>query len=143
MITSTIPNRRLPTPIASVLAVLGALIGLAVVTTLTDQLFHVLQVYPPWGQPMHDAGDNLLALTYRVLYGIVGGYAAARLAPRAPISHAVALGLLGVLLTVAGTAAAKASVGDLGPDWYPIALAVTALPCSLLGGRLATRQYQR
>ncbi len=143
MTTATIRSWRLPSPIASVLAVVGALIGVAVVTTATDQLFHELQVYPPWGQAMPDAGDNLLALTYRVIYGIGGGYVAAHLAPRAKIAHAAALGVLSIILTIAGTVAAEAAMGDLGPDWYWIALAVTALPCTLLGGQFATKQRQR
>jgi hypothetical protein len=28
---------------------------------------------------------------------------------------------------------------DLGPAWYPILLAVTALPCTLAGGKLLRR----
>jgi hypothetical protein len=31
----------------------------------TDQVLHVVQVYPPWGQPMYDPWLNLLALSYR------------------------------------------------------------------------------
>lgn len=143
MTTATIPSRRLPSPIASALAVFGALIGVAIVTTATDQAFHELHVYPRWGQPMPEAGDNVFALTYRVLYGIVGGYVAARLAPRAPIGHAFALGPLSIVPTVAGAVAAEALMGDLGPDWYWIALAVTALPCTLLVARLATKERRR
>jgi uncharacterized membrane protein YfcA len=140
MTTATIAGRRVPVALRSACAVLAALIGVAVVTTATDQLFHELQVFPPWGQPMHEAGDNLLALSYRILFGVLGGYLAARLAPRAPLAHAAALGLVSIVLTAAGTAAVKASMGDVGPDWYPIALAITALPCTLLGARLATRR---
>jgi hypothetical protein len=32
---------------------------------------HVLEVYPPWGLPMHDTGDNLLALAYPSWFALV------------------------------------------------------------------------
>jgi uncharacterized membrane protein YfcA len=100
----------------------------------TDQLLHVLEVYPPWGQPMYDTGLVLLALTYRIAYAVVGSYIAAMFAPRNPMRHAVALGVLGFVLS---TAAAIATIPmNLGPDWYPIALVLTALPCAWLGGAL-------
>lgn len=52
--------------------------------------------------------------------------------------HAVVLGLIGLIV---GTAGAVATIPmDLGPAWYPIALAVTALPCGWLGGFLYTRR---
>jgi hypothetical protein len=98
----------------------------------TDQLLHTLGVYPPWGEPMNETSDNLLALGYRCVYGAVGSYIAAWLAPRNPMRHALILGAVGFVLSVAG--AVGASQADLGPLWYPIALVVTTLPCAWLGG---------
>ncbi len=122
----------------SVLRSTGAiLLGLVTIVALslgTDQVLHILNVYPPWGEPMHDAGLNLLALSYRSLYGVLGSYIAARFAPTAPMRHALTLGLLGVVLSTAGAAAAMNM--NLGPTWYPIALVVTAVPCAWLGGAL-------
>jgi hypothetical protein len=61
-------------------------------------LLHVLNVYPPWGEPMHDPGLNLLALSYRIVYTIVGGDLTAThlaLAKDTPISRPLsALGSL-------------------------------------------------
>ena len=39
----------------------------------TDQVLHVLGVYPPWNVPMRDPGLNLLALAYRSVYAVLGG----------------------------------------------------------------------
>jgi hypothetical protein len=97
-------------------------------------VLHVLEVYPPWGRAMHDPGLNLLALAYRCVYAVVGSYVAATLAPRNPMRHALVLGVIGFALSLAGAIAAIRM--DLGPGWYPIALAVTALPCAWLGGVL-------
>jgi hypothetical protein len=112
-------------------------LGFAAVVVLslgTDQVLHVLRVYPPWGEPMDDTGLLLLALAYRIVYTVAGGYIAARLAPSAPMRHAVILGLIGLVPGMAGVIAA---VGvDLGPFWYPVALALIGLPCCWLGGVL-------
>ncbi|MGH7711805.1 MAG: hypothetical protein ACREOG_11010 [Gemmatimonadaceae bacterium] len=116
-------------------AVLAGFFTIVVLSLVTDQVLHVLQVYPPWGQPMFDPALNALALAYRSVYTVLGGYLTARLAPNAPVRHAFALGVIGLIV---GGAAAITTITkyDLGPDWYPIALALTGLPLSWLGGLL-------
>jgi hypothetical protein len=120
-------------------AILAGFLTTAVLSLATDQLLHVLDVYPPWGQPMHEPALNALALGYRILYSVLGGYITARLAPHSPVRHAVILGIIGFVVATAG-AVGTITQYDLGPDWYPIALALTALPCTWLGGRLYERQ---
>lgn len=100
----------------------------------TDQLLHVLEVYPPWGVPMRDPALNALALAYRSVYNVGGMYLTAKLAPRDPVRHAVIGGVIGTVLAIGG--AIGAIQMDIGPAWYPIALAATGLPLSWLGGVL-------
>lgn len=119
----------------SIAAVLIAFIAVAVLSLATDQILHMLEIYPPWGAPMYEPGLNLLALSYRVLYAIAGGYIVSALAPRAPMRHVWVLGIIGFVAATAGAVAAI-SIGGLGPHWYPILLAVTALPTTWLGGVL-------
>ena len=133
--TSTHPRRLW----RSTAAVFSGFIAVVVLSLGTDQVLHVLQVYPPWGQPMYDPGLNLLALSYRIVYAVVGSYIAARLAPRNPMRHALALGVVGLVPSTAGAIAAIQI--DLGPAWYPIALVLTALPCAWLGGALHRRWH--
>jgi hypothetical protein len=114
--------------------VLLGLVAVVVLSLGTDQVLHMLRVYPPWGQPMHEPGLNLLALAYRIAYAVLGSYLAARLAPRNPMRHALVLGVIGSALSLAGAIAAIPM--DLGPSWYPIALVATAMPCAWLGGAL-------
>jgi hypothetical protein len=122
----------------SAAAVFLGFITVAFLSVGTDQLLHVLQVYPPWGQPMYEPRLNFLALSYRIVYTVLGGYLTARLAPRNPVRHALVLGVIGTLV---GTAGAIASIPmHLGPSWYPIALAVTGLPLCWLGGVLYVRK---
>ena len=117
------------------MAVFVGFISVAVLSLGTDQVLHVLEIYPPWGKPMHDPSLNVLALSYRIVYTILGGYITASLAPHAPMRHVIVVGIVGFVAGSAGAITAI-TVADLGPDWYPIALALTAFPCVWLGGVL-------
>jgi len=86
----------------SVLAVAAGILAGAVLSLGTDQLLHVLKVYPPWNEPMRDAGLNALALGYRLVYDTFGSYLTARLAPRRPMRHALIGGAIGLVPTVGG-----------------------------------------
>lgn len=120
------------TLLKSILTVAAGLVMIFATHLGTDQLMHVLGVFPPWGEPMHDPALNALALAYRIPLSVAGCYLTARLAPRAPMAHALALGAIGTALSTAGVFAAASA--NLGPLWYPIALAASALPCAWLGG---------
>jgi hypothetical protein len=121
----------------SVAAVLAGFVTVFVLSLGTDQVLHVLQVYPPWGEPMHDPSLNALALAYRVPIGVLGGWVTAKLAPWSPMRHALVMGAIGLALSSLGALAAIRA--DLGPAWYPIALAASAVPCAWLGGALTQR----
>jgi hypothetical protein len=130
------PTRRLWRSIGAVLAGLVAI----VFTHLgTDAVMHATGVFPPWFQPMSD-GLWWLALGYRTVYSIAGGYLTARLAPARPLRHALALGGIGLVLSIVGVAANWNAGPEFGPKWYGVALVITALPCAWLGGKLRERQ---
>jgi hypothetical protein len=122
----------------SFLAVVAGFLTVVGLSLATDQLLHVLEVYPPWGQAMFEPRLNALALTYRIVYTLLGGFVTARLAPRAPMRHVMVLAAIGL---VAGTAGAVVAITqDFGPNWYPIALALTAYPVTWLGGRVGVER---
>jgi hypothetical protein len=129
---ATTHPRSLPRSIA---AVAVGFFSVAVLSLATDQLLHVLNVYPPWGEPMWDPGLNFLALSYRTVYTVLGGYITAALAPHSPMRHVWIVAIMGLVASTAGAIAAI-TMADLGPNWYPIALAVTGVPAVWLGGVL-------
>ena len=116
----------------SVLAVFAGLLVNVIPAVAIDGLLHATGVFPPMSVRMSD-GLLGLAASYRLLLGILGAYATARLAPRRPIMHALVLGSVGVAMCTAGAIAMR----DTGPAWYPISLIVLTIPCSLLGATFA------
>jgi hypothetical protein len=122
----------------SILAIVAGFVVVAGLSLITDEILHIVKVYPPWGVPMYDPALNALALSYRIVYTVLGGYLTARLAPRNPMRHVLVGGLIGLALGTMGVVAAL-SVGGMGPNWYPIAIAVTGFPCVWLGGLLFAR----
>ena len=117
------PRRSWP---RSILAVFAGFLAVVVLSLGTDQIFHSLDVFPPWDQPMNEFGDNLLALAYRCAYGVVGSFLTARLAPHSPMRHVWIGAAIGFVLSLGGIVAAMNV--NLGPLWYPIALTLTGLP---------------
>jgi hypothetical protein len=76
-----------------------------------------------------------IATVYRSVAAVIGGFVTAKLAPLNPMLHVIILGIIGTIGALAGVLA-NLSMPNL---WYPVALVVTALPCTWLGGKLAFR----
>jgi hypothetical protein len=125
----------------SIWAVVAAILFTFIVTTLVDMALHATGVYPPVEArvPLTDS-LAMLATAYRFLIGIAAGWLTARLAPANPMTHAIALGLVGIVLGLAGVIATWNA--GLGPRWYAIGLVVLAVPQSWLGGKLYVKQRQ-
>jgi hypothetical protein len=124
----------------SILAVVAGIFTGALLSIGTDLLMVAMGLIPPLGQTGVTSGALVVATIYRTLYGILGSYLTARLAPRSPMAHAMALGILGFFVSVAGAAATWNRQPSLGPHWYPVALVVLALPTAWLGGKLRLMQ---
>ncbi len=125
----------------SVLAILVPIIGGIVLTIATDEIFHLVHVFPAWGASMVGYDKALgLATIYRTVYGVLGSYVAAWLAPRRPMWHAMLLGVLGFAVSILGAVATWNGGPAFGPHWYPVALVILALPTAWLGGKLRSLQ---
>jgi hypothetical protein len=133
------PPRR---PLRSAGALFAGLIVDFVLSLGTDVVLHASGVFPPWGQTM---ADSLFALAfgYRLVFNAASGYVTARLAPDRPLGHALALGCVGLVLSLVGVVLTLTKGPELGPLWYPIAIAASALPCAWVGGRLFVARQRR
>lgn len=127
----------------SVGAVLAGLILNAVLSSATDFLLVAVGVFPPLSEFGHPASFSdsllLLALLYRTAYGVLGCYLTARLAPRRPTAHAMALGGIGLVIGVAGAVA----TWETWASWYSLAIIAVTLPSAWLGARLLQSRRRR
>jgi hypothetical protein len=134
------PPQRMARSVAAVLA--GIFAGI-ILTLGTDIVLHVIGVFPPWGQSMVGFdGSLLLATVYRIVYGVVGSYIIARLAPDRPMVHALVGGALGLAVSIVGAVVTWNRGPAFGPHWYPLALIVTTIPCAWAGGKLHIMQLR-
>ena len=119
----------------SAIALLAGFLAVVILSVGTDAAMHAIGVLPPMGQPATDM-PMLIALIYRTIYGIVGGYIVARLAPHSPMKHALISGAVGFVLSTAGAVATWSLGTAFGPHWYPLALIATTMPAAWVGGKL-------
>jgi hypothetical protein len=130
MTTSTTNHPRLRTA--------GALIAgfftVAALSTAADAALHALSYYPNDGTAGSDP-ELAVALAYRTIFTILGGFVAAWLAPSRPLRLATILGAIGTIFAILGVV----GMWSLGHNWYAISIAVLAIPSTALGGWLFTR----
>jgi hypothetical protein len=117
----------------SIVSVLGGFVAVFVLSVGTDIAMQAAGIFPSFSEPNKFTTPLLLLATlYRSAYTVVGGYVTASLAPDRPVGHAVALGVLGLAMSIFGAV----TMWNVGPHWYPLALVVLSLPCTWVGGRL-------
>jgi hypothetical protein len=125
----------------SILALVAGFVFVVALSLGVDTVLHVAGVFPPLGQAMSDS-LFLLATAYRVLFGVMGSYITARVAPYRPMLHAMVGGSIGIVLAGFGAAATWNRGPEFGPHWYPLALIALALPQSWLGGKFREMQLR-
>jgi hypothetical protein len=119
-------------------ALLGGFLTVAVLSIGVDVVMHATGIFAPPGEPMAGA-LWLLALAYRSLFGVAGGYVTARLAPDRPMVHALVLGAIGLIPSTLGAIATWDAGPGYGPRWFPLGIVASSLPCAWLGGWLYAR----
>jgi len=121
----------------SVRTISAITVGILIVVVLssgTDALMHGAEIFPPAGLPMLSWQWGL-AIAYRVLYTIIGGFACARLAPTRPLAHGIALGIVGTCIGAIAAFATWDLGPEFGPKWFQLLLAISAMPSAWVGAR--------
>ena len=125
----------------SSLAVIAGFVAIVILSTVTDVVMEKSGIFPGFEDQtwagMFIWWMLLIALFYRIVYSVAGCYLTARLAPNRPMRHAMILGIVGVVVSTAGTIA----MWDKSSHWYPISLILVSLPCAWHGGWLFARSH--
>jgi hypothetical protein len=123
----------------SILAILAGFVVVVLLSISMDLAMRATGIFPPLGEPMA-AKLLLLATAYRTIFSIAGSYTTAWLAPHRPMQHAMIGGLIGLVLGIVGAVATWNQPVTAGAHWYPIAIALIALPTAWLAGMIRTMQ---
>jgi hypothetical protein len=128
----------------SIGAILAGIIFIVITHTGTDFILESLGIFPPPpnrgapGQRFDVTWMVAMALAYRIIFQVGGGFITAALAPSKPMVHAWILALIGLVMSIA--AAITVIPLNWSPAWYPIALAISSVPSVWLGAKLQTRR---
>ncbi len=121
-------------------SVIAALVGIAVLTMTSFAIEAavnplLLRSFPEALPDPEALSSNswvrLLTFAYGLMCVAAGGYVAARIAQRAPVKHAAAVGILQAGLTIL---AMLSPLGAHASRWVWIATAVLSIPAALAGG---------
>jgi hypothetical protein len=129
---STIPR--------SIGAVAAGFILIGLLGYVADTVLQYFEILPVTGTIRFANWQSLLALSYHLIFTLIGAYLTATLAPNRPLNHTLALGVLGILISILGLIAIIA--GDLAPAWYGWALILLSLPITWAGGKLFILRQQ-
>jgi hypothetical protein len=125
------------TLLRSIAAILAGFIAGGALSVGTDSLLQALGIFPPLDEGFFIPWMIVLAIVYRSAYNVFGCYVTAALAPKKPMLHVMAIGVVGLILTVIGTI----THADKGPLWYGISLAILTLPSAWLGATLRMKSH--
>ncbi len=125
--------------VRSILAILAGIVTGIVLSMGTDLSLHIVGLAPAlsvrWPNKL-----LLLATTYRSVYAVFASYVIAGLAPSRPMAHSLLAGVLGLVVSTLGAVAAWSTTA--GQHWYPVTLALTAMPTAWAGAKLWLMQVQ-
>lgn len=117
----------------SIWAVLAGFLTIVALSIGADTVLKLMGILP-YDHMYVSTGLVLFVIFYRALFSLAGCYLAAKLASSNPMKHAIALGIVGIIISTAGAVVNQQM--DMGPAWYAWALVVIALPVAWLGGKL-------
>lgn len=109
----------------------GLLSGIAL-TILTDAVLEGTGIIPHG--PLHNTKLQIIELTYRGVYLVIGGYVAARLTTASARKAALIVGGVNCILSFVGAIATQHK--GFAPMWYSLTLVVIAIPLAWFGGSI-------
>ena len=130
----------------STLAIAAGFVLPLILSRSVDILLESTGVFPTVAQQQADGFDvlwmNILALCYRMAFGVLGGYVTAAVAPNRPARHVHLLAIIATAVAVISNVAVATipATANVLPAWFAVALVLIAYPSTWLGGRWYLRK---
>lgn len=127
--------------VKSIGSVVAGFLVVVILSTIMDRIMEGTGLFPSVANPgAYTSWMYVIALIYRTVFTVLAGYVAALIAPENKMLHVWILAIIGFL---SGTLGAILNWGlAQGFEWYPISLAVLAIPSVVYGGYLKTKRYK-
>jgi hypothetical protein len=122
----------------SIWAILAGFLVTVILSIVTDQILEKTGLMKTPFE-YNSSGFIIFVILYRTIYGILGSYITAWLAPGRPMRHVLIGACIGLVIATIGTIA----MWDVPPHWYPITLIALALPTAWVGGKLRLSTQNR
>ena len=119
--------------VKSIGAVIAGFLTIAVLSIGTDAVLTGIGLFPPKPES-YTSWILFIALVYRTIFAVLGGFVIGKLAPSKPMMHVVVLAVVGTIIGIGGVVTGWNLPGY--PHWYAIALAVLTFPSLWYGGKL-------
>jgi hypothetical protein len=127
----------------SIGSVLAGLVTIIVLSNGTDTILESTGIFPPVSEQMKHGFNtpwmNLLALMYRIVFMIIGGFVTAYIAVKHKMLHAMILGAIGTVLGIVGAVFAW----DIAPAWFLLMLVFAGFPCVWVGCKIAQARSKK
>ncbi len=123
----------------SIGSISGGFLIVAVLSVVTDLVVEKVGILPPANELSSYMWWHLLiALIYRSIYTLLGGYLTATWAPNHKMRHVIILAVIGTVFGTLGTVA-NWDKATLSGVWYPVVLLLTSPIFVWLGGKLRVK----
>lgn len=125
----------------SILAIVGGFVLAGALNVGTNTVLSrvVPEMVPPPGTPNTNTEALVVICAYVALYGILGCYVTARLAPSRPLLHTLIVGGLALAMSIPATIA----VWNGTPAWFNVYNLLAVMPYAYIGGRIRERELAR
>lgn len=130
-------------------AVLAGFVLILILSVATDTLLENTGIFPTIEEQKKVGFNvlwmNILAISYRFVYGVLGGYCTARLSISRPMRNVVVLGLVGTVVAIIGNVVVSQipEMANILPLWFSIALVIIAFPSVWLGAKIQQIQNRQ
>lgn len=118
-------------------AIVAGFLTVFILSIATDFVLESIHFFPGANHPEAYAWWMLcIALMYRSIYAIAGGYITAALSLNKPMKNVWILAIIGFIFATLGLV----SNVDKGNIWYPLLLILLTIPSVWLGGKIKERR---